>query len=58
MWDIKGLRGRVKGALGIGDEGLLAEAVDGIVTTVRAVEGGAVQGSKPTHFTVQLHLVH
>ncbi len=43
---------------GWGDEGVMAEVVDGIVATVRAVEGGAVQGSKPTHFTAQLHLAH
>ena len=59
LWDIKGLRRRVKGVLGgWGDEGVMAEVVDGIVATVRAVEGGAVQGSKPTHFTAQLHLAH
>jgi hypothetical protein len=46
VWDIKGLRGRVKGVLGIGDEGVLAEAVDGIVTTVRAAVGGGSKGSK------------
>ena len=36
MWDIKGLRGRVKGALGgWGDERVLAEVVDGIVAVER-----------------------
>ena len=40
------------------DEVMLVEVVDGIVATVRAAEGGAVQGSKPTQFTAQLHLAH
>lgn len=40
MSDIKGLGGRVKGVAGGGHEGVLAEAVDGIVKTVRAAEGG------------------
>jgi hypothetical protein len=38
--DIKGLRGRVKGALGVGDKGVLAEMVDGIVEEVRTVVRG------------------